>query len=463
MICGMSIDLTVDVPNDFGLQSLFGDVEITAHPKVHASLTHVPDPPLPRAGLYSKEDEKPKPTLVGRVKNLTFKSRLLESKSPEAERLSKQLDVVWQKGLDLMKAHWGGDHNIEISIGRMQISDSNGQKRGMVDFVDVIKGKIQDKYPGANHIAIDFETMSIRFLRDGNEIKISEQDIPSEVKDILQFLSAWQSAHDIAMNIMGVQSWHTRVDFNGNRPVHGVEPFKIDNPIWAKFVPKSREQFIAAGHLEALSSKCPQGAADRIEKTDQFINNMKRELERAIEEEKAKTPADDALVHQLEKILKKFEEINLLATYWTVGHLDDLKGEEMSGKALNDKAVMITDTLSQHLLGQAAISKNKTAMPLDWYHVMRHGKPAEEDLGSFAIQTGDLMFHSDLDYLARFDANSGSRMVKSCIEEFIVDNMRHLESKTYVNDLRSLGMETLPPTTQARVSGIIDQARKAVS
>lgn len=394
--------------------------------------------------------------LYSRIKGRTYKSTLAETKSPHSEALKNTVENLWKSGNALIKKYWDKTaHNVEISIGHLKVAFNEGKKISQADFNGKIKELLIKKYPGSSNFAINFNDMSARFLdSQGSLQEVPKEALPKEVTEILEFLNSWQTAHETAMKIMNVKSWHSRLGSDVNRPIHGEIPFHVQGKTWENFMPKTDEEFIQKGHLEALLSTLPEKDDGKfyIARTKDFINSLNKQLEERITKA---NQTDESDIKELKKIKAKLEAINFYAVNWAIANWGSFNPADITQERLSQKAQMITNGLNNTFKANRELNKDQWSLnPLN----MWHGKPDPQELTSFAIQTGDLLFHSDLDYLIRFDSSGAKRMVRPSIEEFVINNMMHLQAKHYEDDLSSLNVQ-LSPKMQKEVRMMINEAR----
>ena len=394
-------------------------------------------------------------SLYTRVRGASVKSHIKD------ERLTKLTNELWKGGQKLIKLYWDkGADDITISIGHLKVSFNDGRKIGQGDFQDKIVEQVKKDHPNATDISIDFSDRSVRYLEGGKIHELKVEDLSQEAQDILDFLITWQDAHEAAMDVLKIRSWHTRLGTETNRSVHGERPFTIENnKTWDNFMPKSDEEF-DTNHLSALLSALPpenkNSAHQSIMTTRRFIGAFKNYIEEKILEKKeAKDPAENE-IKIFEKIKERLEEMNLFAVYWAIAHWDNFDPEAITPDKLGERAQTIQNKLMELFENTRGISEEKWRIdPRIW-----RTKPAKDDLKSFAIQVGDLLFHSDLQYLTRFDSSGAKRMVRPSIEEFVIHNMMHLNTPVYEDDLRSFGLQMMSPEMQNEVRTLINKARQ---
>lgn len=361
-------------------------------------------------------------TVIGQKR---VKSRILESKSQHCEALSKKTDEIWEKGHILMKKYWHRNQELEFSIGRLRITSKGEKPLLQKDFRAKIQELIKNKYSNVSQLQIDFEAQSVSFVKDGKSRLLKGDELGKElpgVKDILDFVSLWQEAHETAMLIMGIRNWHEDLRISTNRPIHGVEPFVIkDNPRWDLFIPKTHEDF-EKNHLSTLRSKKPD-AEGQIQKTHQFIEKFKQEISNTIKQKEAAQPTPEEELKILKKMKEKLEAMNLYAIYWAVAYGDNPDIAQASKDLTSDLSATLNDRF-----------------PQDWERPFKHGfawanvnptnsNPSEEDLKIFAAQAGELLDH-DGSFAHNFKKKAGP-----CAEEWVVHRMLNTGTKSFHDDL----------------------------
>ncbi len=434
--------------------------------------------PVARFRHEEAADETREFALYGEVGGKRFASHLADTQSRHSEPFMRQCAEVWNLGRAVLRKHFApGAKNVSISVGRLGMSYNSGIKIGQAEFHDKIKELILKKYPNASDIAVDFSDLSIRFLREGTTVEVKREQLEQECKEvfeILTFLNTWQEAHESAMGIMGVRSWHTRLHTTSNRPVHGEEPFVVNNDRFKDYLPKNEGEFFGEGdvehhHFAALRDKLPAdlqaGAEGRVRTAGQFIRSFGEKLAEKIQqkqialetlqgEQRAKLEKE---LEMWKKLKEKREGIDLLSTYTAAAFLGD-EPKALTPKALSEKAQLTTNVLTEIFRETRGVSSEKWM--LNPYKRLQQGSaPNEDDLKSYAIQAGDLFFHDDLAYLSRFDSTGARRMVRPSIEEFVIHNLMR-PGADYHEDLRSFGLQTQPPEFQAELRELIQTVRK---
>ncbi|MBU6446882.1 MAG: hypothetical protein KGQ49_05735, partial [Verrucomicrobia bacterium] len=420
---------------------------------------------VPHAVLTADEDKELPNSLqvYATVNGRRIKSRVGQ-KDQEWQEATKK---VWELGLKIIRK-WDRTvkaKDIEVGIGNQVISVNHIPKFGHDDFKKKIEEIIKKQHPNASHFQMDFSDDTLRFLENGKTEAILKDNLPEEVKEILEFLHVWDQTHDKAMELLGLQSWHTRLDFDSNRPIHGEVPFKLKNDHWERYIPKTDEEFfndslMRTNHFKDLTEELPpelRGEAEgKIRKTSSFVQAMKEKIEAKIAEKQSDSTQDwKKEIEVLEKIKKQLAEMDLLATYTAVAFWEDT--DQITDQLLSEKAQAVTNARMSIFKKTRNISDEKWKTPsLNWLQPV----PDANDLKSQADQTGSLYFHSDLEYLNRCKSSGTKRMSKASMEEFVVNNWKYRNDPNYVDDLYSFGLQTPSPTFQAELRDLIRDARQ---
>lgn len=419
------------------------------------------------AYLQAEQDNQNDPfALYGEVGGIRLKSKITDLRHPRAAELKNLTEEVWKKSKIFLKKFFNHDgKGRKVSFGKLEILLPDGRKIGIAECRKEIEKILMQSYPRASNLAIDLNTMTLRFLQDGNLREITQANLPSNAKEILDFISKMQEAHEAARETLGIGCWFSRLGTEANRPLHGDTPFKIGaNTTFERFLPKTEEEFISKGHMKALLESLPedkkQSASEQIQKTQSFITTFKRKIEAQIEEKK-ETTAPENEIAQLEKIKEKLENINLYAVYWAAAYWNSL---DITPENQSKTAQDLTNGLIQTFESSRTLNKDKWSLPHQLpFFLLDGGKPEKDDLKSFAIQAGDLYFHSDLDYLTRYKGSGAIHMVRPSVEEFVIHNLMTLKQIDYVDDLTSFGMQTMDPQLQALVQKQIQETRLSIS
>jgi hypothetical protein len=398
------------------------------------------------------------------------------------DRLDKAIASIWENGHKLLRKHFNKQaRHVSISIGHMKLEYNNGKKIGQADFINKIKKLVQKTHTNASDIQIDFRDMTLRFMQNGIRVEIKKEDLPEEVKEILDFLDQWQSLHTAAMEELGIHSWHGRNDFSSNRSLGSDEPFVIKNANWDDYMPKSEEEYFAEDHFDKLMAKLPE---DRdIEETRQILQKAAafrrafedkldekiREKQADLDQLAAATPRAKKLKQEIEtlkKIKKSIEEASsktaeerergegfkFLPVFTALGFWGSTDPADITQERLDKTSGLIRTGMIEIFDHTRNIGEELYRTPRGRW---RGSKPEKDDLTSLATHTGGLLYHSDLDHLGYFDQTGAKRMTGATPEEFVVDQIMHLDDADYECDLRSFGLQTQTPEFQADLRGMI--------
>lgn len=463
-----------------GMQARLGKrtvADLTALTKPHATLEAVGKDDL-------DSDDAKRFELYGIVGNgKRFKSR----HGKDDQRFQETCGKLRVLGTKLFKKHFDptAKHNdIEVRLGSQRIVNGDKRKIGHDD----LKGKIEEiikkdaKYGDAGNFQMDFSDGTLRFMQGGAAQEIPKDQLPKDVKDILDFLQLLSEAHDAAMEMIDVREWHTRFDMNGNRPTHGDMPFKLDNPQWEHYRPKTMEGIFESGviggsHFDALMVELekygiqPQDARARIQRAGLFIEKFGEKLaEKITQKEQAKAAAAAAEKEKIEReieLLKKLKDrlfiekggekeyqIDLLAIATDAALLED-------GPITDDQIALLADRAQNVRL---AIFKKTRGIDPEKFKGLQivHGLtgPTQEELNQIAVRTGDLYYHDDLSYLKRFASSHAIRSVRTSHEQFVIHNLMYRRDANYVDDLRSFGLPTQAPEFQKELQDLVAEVRR---